>query len=345
MTLTSALEQSTTTPLLNFGDAGTLKPAPARASWIRPIFLFASGVILLVIALQAGTAFNSRTSPVSGPVIVQPSQAYLESQSVAEIVAEVPLLANLSIDAVPSPAPALEAAQAVASGDAVIPTAPASSETVPIASLMALQSPLALSAVTVAEMAGESSVAASVVVQERLSARGSSPQLQRASQQQRKSSQPTRPSSRLKGPQAPAAAALDVAVAPPPAKANGERLVFVSLLSVKLHATHARLCATVAQAQTGPANLGEITSASRCLSVDATARLAASQVAQAAEGNFQPSAAAFALFNAPAGILNVTATVLAHDGRLIKAVTTLPEGEAVAGTTKRRMAPSLQALW
>lgn len=335
VTLTSALEQSTTTPLLTVGEA------PALASWIRPIFLFASAVILLVVALQAGTAYNSRTSPASVPVMIQPSQSFLvEPQGLAEIAAEVPLLANMSIDAAPAPAPALEVVQApvVAEADSdAVPTASKSQESAPIASSMAsLSSSFATSAVSAAGMAVS-------MVDERVSSRGSSPHLQRALQQQRKGSQPTKPFSKSKGPHVPAAVALDVAVAPPPVKANGERLVFVSLLSVKLHATHARLCATVAQAQTGPANLGEITSASRCLSVDATARLAASQLAHAADGNIQPSAA-FALFNAPAGILNVTATVLAHDGRLIKAVTTLPEGDAVAGS-KRRTAPSLQALW
>lgn len=333
VTLTSALEQSTTTPLL------TVSEAPAFASWTRPIFLFASAVILLVVALQAGTAYNSRTSPSSVPVMIQPSQSFLvEPQGVAEIAAEVPLLANMSIDAAPAPAPALEVVQApvVAEADSdAVPTAPTSQESAPIASSMAL---LSSSFVSSAVSAAGTAVS---MVDERVSSR--SPHLQRALQQQRKGSQPTKPFSKSKGSHVPATVALDVAVAPPPVKANGERLVFVSLLSVKLHATHARLCATVAQAQTGPANLGEITSASRCLSVDATARLAATQLAHAADGNIQPSAA-FALFNAPAGILNVTATVLAHDGRLIKAVTTLPEGDAVAGS-KRRTAPSLQALW
>ena len=139
---------------------------------------------------------------------------------------------------------------------------------------------------------------------------------------------------------------LGVIVAPRPA--SSDRLIYISVASVALHATHARLCVVVAPSASGPANAGEITSANRCLTVSATARLAEAQRASSVGDML----AAFSLSNALSGALNVTATVLGKNGQLIKTVVALPElvssdfgVVALPRTKSKKLVPSLQALW
>ena len=142
-------------------------------------------------------------------------------------------------------------------------------------------------------------------------------------------------------------------VAPRAAFSSADRLIYISMSGISLHATHARLCVVVAPAAPGAANVGEVMSASRCLTVGATARLAEAQ----REAHTGDMLAAFSLSNALSGALHVTATVMARNGQLVKASLLLAEVVstgtevivAVAPKKRRRSTaapqPTLQALW